>query len=117
MLNSSGGDLEPPPPPSSGSCVTMEQYENEGKQRASYCHNIHCVITPAKLPPCPRKLLCEIDGMSGTHGNQMHTSTPAVTKKATRKQSVSLTPIKGPPVTKVKRQVSVVDKYCHCTGA
>lgn len=111
MLSSTGEDL--PPPPSGGSCTTMEQYESEGKHRASYCPNKYCVITPAKLPPCPKKLLGDINGMSDTHGNQIHTSTPAVTKKTTREQSVSLTPIKGPPVTKVKRKVSIVDKYCH----
>ena len=111
MLSSTGEEL--PPPPSGGSCTTVEQYENEGKQRASHCPNKYCVITPAKLPPCPKKLLCDINDMPNAHGNQIHTSTPAVTKKATREQSVSLTPIKGPPVTKVKRKVSIAGKYCH----
>ena len=97
----------PPPLPSGSNCVTLEQYENEGKQRASYCPDKHCVITPAKLPPFPKKLLCDIK--ASPHGNRVYTSTPMVTKKTTTEQTVGLTPIKDPPVTKVKRKVSIVD--------
>ena len=108
MLNSSG---EEPPPSSGGNCATLEQHENEGKQRSSFYPDKYCVITPAKLPPCPKKLLCDVEGVSGSHGKQMLTSTPVVTKKVTKEQSVSLTPIKGPPATKLQRKVSNVDDY------
>lgn len=103
MLSSSGKE---PPPPSRGNCVTVEQYENEGRKKASFCPDKYCVITPAKLPPCPKKLLYDVEG---SHGNQMHTSTPVVIKKVTKEQPVSLTPIKAPPATKLQRKVNTAD--------
>ena len=102
MLSSSG---EEPPPPSSGNCISVEQYESEGKWRASSCPDKYCTITPAKLPPCPKKLLSDVEGVSSRHSNQMHTSTPMVVKKVTKEQPVSLTPIKAPPIA--KRKVSI----------
>lgn len=109
VLSSSG---EEPLPPLVGNCVSMEQYEHEGKRRASYCPNKYCVIAPAKLPPSPKKLLRDVVGVPGPHSNQRCTSTPVVTKKTTKEQQpVSLTPIKAPPVTKKNRKVSIVN---HC---
>ena len=103
MLSSSS---EEPPPPSSSNSISVEQYENEGKSRASSCSDKYCMITPAKLPPCPKKLLSDIEAVSSLHSNQIHTSTPVVVKKVTKEKPVTLTPIKAPPVA--KRKVSVV---------
>jgi len=85
----------------------MEQYQREGRQRASLCADKYCVITPAKLPPCPKKLLCDIEGVSC---NQRHTSTPVVTKRVTKEWPISLTPIKGTPVAETEKKVSNIDK-------
>ena len=112
MLSSSSED--PAPSPSHGNYTSMEEYVNVGKRKASCCPNKSCVITPAKLPPSPQKLLSDIDSVSNLSSNQMHTSTPmAVRKKVNKKQMVSLTPIKPPPVTKIERKVSFVCNYCH----
>ena len=112
MLSSSGED--PAPPLSHGNCTSVEEYVNVGKRKASCCPNKSCIITPAKLPPSPQKLLSDLDGASNLSSNQMHTSTPmAVRKKVNKKQMFSLTPIKAPPVTKIERKVSFLSNHCH----
>lgn len=99
---------EEPPLPSCGNSVNMEQYQCEGRQKASLCPNKYCVITPARLPPCPKKLLCDIEIVSS---NQRHTSTPLVTKRVTKEEQ----PIRGTPVAKTERKVSTID-IAFCTN-
>ena len=65
-----------------------------------------CVISPAELPPDPKKLLSEVKGIYHHCG----TSTPMVNKTASKEQPVSLTPIKA---QKIDLQTKV-DK-CTCS--
>ena len=111
MLSSSGEG--PAPPPAVSNCTSVEQYKVEGEWKAYCCPNKSCIITPAKLPPSPQKLLSDVDGASSPSCNQMHTSTPMAVKKKTEKQTVSLTPIKPPPAAKIERKVSLVNNHCH----
>ena len=64
-----------------------------------------CVISPAELPPDPKKLLSEVKGIYHHCG----TSTPMVNKTASKEQPVSLTPIKA---QKIDLQTKVDNCAC-----